>query len=198
MRNVILQFRDNITRVKALGGLHEALCHLMTAAVDCSDILRAQFVMTVSALDHYVHELTRLGMLQVYEGVRPQTDAFLRFQISMEAAIGLTGGGGSSFESEVRERHSYLTFQNPDRIADAVRLFSSIDLWPQVSARLGLPVADVKDRLRLIVDRRNKIAHEADLDPSYPGVRWPISAKDSSDTIEFVVAVCEAIDSLVV
>ena len=28
--------------------------------------------------------------------------------------------------------------------------------------------------LSLMVDRRNKIAHEADIDPSYPGQRWPI------------------------
>jgi hypothetical protein len=25
-----------------------------------------------------------------------------------------------------------------------------------------------------VIERRNKIAHEADLDPSYPGQKWPI------------------------
>jgi hypothetical protein len=55
-----------------------------------------------------------------------------------------------------------------------------------VGAEVGLDSRSVKIRMRLIVDRRNKIAHEADMDPSNPGFRWTINSKTSDDTIDFI------------
>jgi hypothetical protein len=200
MYDSIQNFRANIERVRALGGLYTALSNLTTSALDATDLLRAQIVMAVSALDHYIHEVTRLGMLEVFNGSRPRNNAFLNFQVSMDAAMtGLARGGGSSwFENEIRERHGYLAFQYPERIADAIRLFSSCELWISVASKLGLPVQDVKTRLRLIIERRNKIAHEADLDPSYPATRWPIHHADTKDAVDFIEKVCEAIHSVVI
>src|SRR3989338_1177243 len=119
MHNAIQQFRSNIERVRALGGLYAALSRLTTPAVDSTDILRAQIVLAVSALDHYIHEFTRLGMIEVFNGLRPPTDAFRRFQVSIDAAmLGLKAVGGSSwFEGEIREKHKFLSFQYPDKIA---------------------------------------------------------------------------------
>lgn len=51
----------------------------------------------------------------------------------------------------------------------------------------------MKARIRLIVDRRNKIAHEADLDPSYPGSRWPITESDVASSCQFLSQIAEAI-----
>jgi hypothetical protein len=200
MHNVIQHFRANICRVRALGGLYDALSRLTTPVVDTSDILRAEIVLAASALDHYIHEITRLGILEVCGGRRPKTNAFLRFQITMETAISgvACGGIGSWLDSEIREKHGYISFQHPDKIADAVRLFSPSDLWPSVAAKLGMPVQDVKARLRLIVDRRNKIAHEADLDPSYPGTRWPLHPGDVIDAVDFIERICETINSIVI
>src|SRR3990172_4920646 len=152
MHSAIQQFRSNIERVHALGGLYNALSRLTTPAVDITDILRAQIVLAVSALDHYIHELTRLGMLEVFNGLRPSTTAFGRFKVTMDAAMaGIAGSGGSSWvESEIREKHGFLAFQHPDKVAEAIRLFSACDLWPQVAMKLGLSSQDVKNRLRLI------------------------------------------------
>ena len=71
MPDSIQQFRENIERVRVLGGLYGVLDQMTTPAVDATDLLRAQFVMAVSALDHYVNEITLVGMLEVYEGQRP-------------------------------------------------------------------------------------------------------------------------------
>lgn len=199
MLSAIRQFRANMDRVRALGGLYEALGQSTTPIVDVTDLLRAQIVMVVSALDHYIHSITRIGMLEVYDGKRPPTNAFSRFQVTIDAAMtGIAGSSGNAwFETVIRESHGHLAFQQPDKIADAVRLFSSSELWPSVASHLGLTVPDVKNRLRLIVDRRNKIAHEADLDPDYPGSRWPISPSESTDAVDFVQDVCEAIHAVV-
>lgn len=200
MLDVIQQFRVNMDRVDAMAGLYKALGHLTTSVMDVTDLLRAQIVMAVSALDHYIHEVTRAGMLEVYNQARPPTGAFLNFQITMGAAMTAVKGPNADtwLDIEIRERHGHLSFQHPDRIADAIRLFSSRELWPAVAAQLNMSVQEARNRLRLIVERRNKIAHEADLDPSYPGSRWPISLPDAENSANFVRYLGEAIHSVVV
>ncbi len=201
MLSPIEQFRENMTRVKTLGGLHQAFDQQTTPAVDLSDLLRAQIVMIASALDHYIHEITRVGMLEVYDGVRPQTNAFLRFQVTMNATM--TGISKPSendwFDREIRDKHGHQAFQHPDNIANAVRLFSSCELWRSVASELNLTDQDIKNRIRAIVNRRNQIVHEADLDPSYPGTgnRWPISPSDVTSASDFIQNVCEAIHTVV-
>lgn len=217
MLNPIEQFRENITRVHTLGGLHTAFSDTTTSAVDLTDLLRAQIVMIVSALDLYIHEITRIGMLEVYNRKRPQTDAYLRFQVTLGSAmegIELVMQSVSDasedntnkdewlddewLDSEIRAKHSHLSFQEPNKIADAIRLFSSCELWPSVAKQLNLDVQDVKTRLGAIAKRRNQIVHEADLDPTYPGTvtRWPISPMDVSDALNFIQDICEAIHTI--
>jgi hypothetical protein len=70
---------------------------------------------------------------------------------------------------------------------------SPVKLWEAVGNDLGVPPKDVKTRLKLIVDRRNQIAHEADLDPTSPGARWPINAPLVNDTVDFIEKVGVAI-----
>lgn len=49
----------------------------------------------------------------------------------------------------------------------------------------------------LVVDRRNKIAHEADIDPSFPGKRWPIDDVLVDDAISFIENIAETIYMIV-
>jgi hypothetical protein len=166
---------------------------MTTSAIDTSDILRAQYVLAVSALDHYVHEVTRLGMLEIFDDNRPAPPAFLRFRVSLDCLSSGNVISRSDFDSEIRSQHGWVAFQHPDKLADAIRLISDAKLWDCVSAKLGVAADKTKERLKLIVDRRNKIAHEADMDPTYPKARWPISAPDVDGVVEFLVNVVEAI-----
>jgi len=97
-------------------------------------------------------------------------------------------------ETELRERLSYQSFQQPDKIADALRSICDRPLWDTVAADLDRSSQSIKQQLREIVDRRNKIAHEADVDPSYGiGNRWPIDADMVSQTVDFVEQVVQSI-----
>lgn len=184
--------RESLLRVEHLGGLYSALQSLTTSAIDSSDLLRAQVVLAVSALDFYIHEVTVMGMLEVMKGERPSTPAFDKSRVSVGAMLGgMQTQTYDWFEADVRERHSFLSFQQPDKIADAIRLFSGVKLWESVAAIVG--DNDVKDRLRLTVDRRNKIAHEADISPSYPGERWPITQSDVTEITLLIRGIVEAI-----
>ena len=162
--------------------------------------------MSVSALDHLMHEIVRLGMLEAYRGERARTPAFLRFQVSLESVTEVAAGQEfeARLENQIRERHGYQSFQLPDRIAEAMRLISDAELWNEISGRIGKERREVTDTLILIVQRRNKIAHEADIMPDYAGqvvysdLRSPIDGTLVDNAVEFIERVAEEIHGLVV
>ncbi len=65
-------------------------------------------------------------------------------------------------------------------------------MWEIIAARVGGTPTDLKNRLSLVVDRRNKIAHEADIDPTF-GRRWPIDPILVGDSVNFVERLAESI-----
>ncbi|MGJ4900387.1 HEPN domain-containing protein [Bradyrhizobium sp. HKCCYLS2058] len=197
MLDAISSYRANIARVQSLGGLNAALGTMVTDAIDLSDILRAGHVLAVSALDHFVHEAVRIGMLEVFDGKRAMTPAYARFRVPLDALSANAAITRANFEDEIRSQHSFQSFQHPDRLADAFRLVTEIKLWDALGDKLGRPAKDLKDALRLVVDRRNKIAHEADVDPTYPNARWPITIADLNSTIDFTNGIVEGIYDLV-
>jgi len=245
MLSALDQFRISIARVRDLIFIHNSVKAQATSALDLSDILRAALVLSVSALDYYVHEVVTLGMVEIHRGQRSEPSpspnssqsAFSRFQVSlggarqerlvaMDIAAWLESdvqqAQGSSFlqqsytvsallpviassvssrlnstswlEDEIRERLGYQSFQQPDKIADAIRLISDKKLWDEVAAQLSMPAKDVKQQLSAIVDRRNKIAHEADIDPTFGiGSRWYIDEALINDAVNFIERVVESI-----
>ncbi|MDQ3675392.1 MAG: hypothetical protein M3401_01100 [Actinomycetota bacterium] len=190
-------FASNIAYVRNLLALARSIDAATTAAVDVGDIQRAAIVMAVSALDHYVHEKARQGMQEVLDGSRARTAAFERFPVSMSLLLDARSdpAGDGWLDGAVRVQHGHRPFLKTEDIADAIRLISDVKLWECVGQQLGTPAATVKVRLQTIVDRRNKIAHEADLDPTLPGRRWPITDRLASDAVDYVVAVVEAIEA---
>jgi len=200
MQSAIDLFRISMARVRDLIAVHNSLKAQASSVLDLSDMLRAALVLAVSALDYYIHEVVRIGMLEIHRGQRPEPPAFSRFQISLgNARAGINAGQNidSWLEDEIRQRHSYKSFQQPEAIADAIRLISDKKLWEEVSTNMSRPAKDIKQQLNRIVDRRNKIAHEADIDPSYPiGDRWPIDELLVNEAVDFIEQVVESIHNI--
>ena len=188
MKMALNQFEGNLQRANDLCSLYKALRNQTTTALELSDILRSAIVMAVSALDHYIHQAVRIGMLDAYTGNFKQTEAFQRFQVSLASVAKQTADPTSSdwLDQEIHARHGWLSFEHPDKIADALRLVCDVNVWEDVGPRMGKSATDVKARLKTIVDRRNKIAHESDVNPSYSGERWPIDTCMIDDTIQFM------------
>jgi hypothetical protein len=191
------QFELNLARARHLVELYQSLAKLITPAIDISDLLRASLVLGVSALDHFVHEYVRTEMLDVFDGHKPPTDAYHAFAVPMRAVnTALTAPAANAWLDEaIREAHGWRSFQHPDKIADALRLVFPGSLWQEVAAELGTAANNVKTQLAAIVDRRNKIAHEADMDPTYPGTRWPITETLVTDALTFLEQVAKAIEA---
>lgn len=191
------RFEQNLGRASEMIDLEQSVGRITTSAVDLSDLLRSALVAGVSALDFFVHEYVREGMLNIYTGSRPPTDAYNAFVVPMSAVnIAISSPGNTVwFDEVVREAHGWKSFQHPDKIKAAVRLISTKELWHEVSDELSSDVPTVKSELVAIVDRRNKIAHEADMDPTYPGTLWPINEPLVRHALAFLGAIARAIDS---
>jgi hypothetical protein len=94
MQSALDQFRISISRVRDLISLHNSVKVQATGTLDVSDMLRAALVLSISALDYYVHEVVTLGMLEIHLGRRPEPisaanttqSAFSRFQVSLGGA----------------------------------------------------------------------------------------------------------------
>ena len=167
MQAAIDQFRANIQRARSIGSIYQVLDNQTTQALDLPDLLRFEWVMAVSALDLYIHELVRLGMVDAYRRNRPQTDAFLRFSITMGLTLQAINDpqNDSWLEDQIRISHGHQSFQTPDNIANAVRLVSNAPLWNEVSVLMGGTPQYIREMVSLIVNRRNQIVHLADIDP---------------------------------
>lgn len=195
MKAALDQFGENLSRARSLCGLADSLAALTTEAVDSTDLYRASLVLGVSAVDHFVHEFVRLGMVEVHSGSRAPTEAHLAFKVPLSVARAAIADAsdGAWLDGAVREAHSWLSFQHPDKIADAIRLVSGVRLWEEVAREMGTDSRAVKAQLSAIVDRRNKIAHEADLDPTNPGQRWPIDGELVRNALSYLDQVVRAI-----
>ncbi|WP_152049995.1 HEPN domain-containing protein [Tautonia marina] len=195
MQSAHNQLVANLARARDLRGLYVTLKATTAPALDLTDILRAAIVSAVSAFDAFIHEIARVGMVEIYQNARPRTDAFRRFSVLMDNVLQVVSTPSSTqwLEEEIRRQHGWLSFQQPDKVADAIRLFCGKELWKEVADLLEIDSKSAKNRLALIVDRRNKIAHEADMDPSSPGARWPIDEEIVQEAIDAIEEIAGAI-----
>jgi hypothetical protein len=187
MNRAFLQFKTNIQATKDLKNTVDQINSITTNIIDLSDLYRSQIVLTVSALDYFIHEITMIGMIEIYNLNRPSTPAFLKFQIPISNIYNCSiCPSDIVLRDTIKEKHSWLSFQDPDKISEALRLITERRIWEDLGIIFGLNPRDLKTKLKLIIDRRNKIAHEADMNPTYPGVKWPISSSDVEYTIDFI------------
>jgi len=90
----------------------------------------------------------------------------------------------SIIENHIRETNSYKSFVDPGKFAEAMGCFVDSP-WEQIAAELEQDPKMLKQRVRAIYRWRNRIAHEADINPVFAGVElWPISKEDVVDAID--------------
>lgn len=197
MNQAFSQFSTNIEEVRKTHLISTSLNVSTSSIVDTSSILRSCIVLCVSAIDHLIHELAIIGMHEIYNGTRQNTTKYDNHSISLGTMNALTSNPPQiSFESEIRKSLGWQTFQRPDKIKDAIALFNPIQLWQQIAITIGDTEINIKNQLNLIVDRRNMIAHEADIEPVFKTKR-PISDSDISGTIDFIEKLGTTIYNLV-
>lgn len=204
----ISHFESIWERCEELSAMHAFLAGRLTAALKPDEILRAEWVSRVSALDLYIHEVVAQRMLEIFDGARTPSAGYLRFQVPNDTLIRIRTAptptdASQAFDLEVRSRLGFSTFQDPEKIADGIRLVSNIELWNELALHQGATAANkqtqaklLKRALSIIVERRNKIAHEGDLMPSHPRTPWPISTADLLEVKSVISNIVTSIDAV--
>lgn len=204
MQSAIDQFNSNIKTIREMEALYEHLTTNLKLPNDLSDILRAQLVYAISALDKLIHELVKIGMLQAFVGRRTKTSKFYTFSISLETYNKIqqlnqpTNGLPLEtpeyfFEQEIIFKHKHLAFQEPDKIADALSfIWEDKQKWQKIASLFEMSDDDLKKRLKSIVSRRNQIVHEADIDLQ-TNLRNPIDKTDVKEAVEFIFKLGESL-----
>jgi hypothetical protein len=217
------QFLSNIRYIKELDTLYVHLKDTLHLPNDLSDLLRAEIVYAVSALDKLVHELIRIGMLQTFEGSRVRTKSFDNFTLSAktldkirettiqriqkanELQINVNSLPFSSmeelpsywFEQQVVLTHKSEAYQDPEKITRGLSLiWQEEHKWQKIASRMNMPEKDIKTTLINIVTRRHQIVHEADID-FQTHMKTSIAHQDASYMVDFIerlgIAIYEAI-----
>lgn len=201
-------FENAWARCDMLSSIYSYMASRTSGVLQCDEILRAEWVARVAALDLYIHELIAQRLMDVFEGRLPPTSTYEKFMLSNETVSRIRHApspeaASAAFDLEVRRQLEFVTYQRPESIADGIRLFSSIELWNEIAIRLGASNQNkqqkakaLKGQLSLIVERRNKIVHEGDMQPSTPRSPWPIAFDDLVTVREFLSDLTKAINDL--
>jgi hypothetical protein len=204
MNNAITQFRLNMQSVKHLDSVHISIEQQVTSVIDLSEILRAEIILAVSALDCFIHDLIRLRMVDIFVKNENWSNSFLKFSISIECLrnINLSSDINDKIfflDQEIRRVNGYKSFQEPEKISGAFSTIGVQKLWDKVGQKISLSSIDTINKLNLIVERRNQIAHEADIDPTLGlGNKFPIDRNLVTQTIQFIETICEKIHEVVI
>jgi hypothetical protein len=201
MLNSYKQFGDNIKIAKELFGVYDHLTSTLIVPCDFSDILRSQIVYAVSAFDKFIHDIVKIGMIDIFCNRRPPTPKYNMYSFSLERYAQLSTATVPPkeywFSLDIFQKHKQLSFQDPNKVADALsHIWNEDHKWQQISAKLGTNEEDVKTRLRMIIERRNTIVHEADIDP-FSGMRYLLTRQDVADIIDFINNLAKAIYALI-
>jgi hypothetical protein len=95
---------------------------------------------------------------------------------------------------EIQKTLSKQSFQAPSNVENALLLISVKNIWFKVSQDINIPKEDIITQLGLIVNRRNKIAHEADFD-SITRAKLPMNNLEVKETIDFIQKIVTSIEN---
>lgn len=201
MLNSKLIFQRNIKEANELSAVYDHLSNAISIPGQFEDLLRSQIVYAVSAFDKLMHDLIRIGMVQIFEGVRAQTPKYANEGIPLQHLPSLVPGSipppGARFEELVREKLSVLSFQDPSKVSDGLSfIWIEPQKWQVIAHKLGMTDKDAKRDLKLIITRRNAIVHEADIGP-VTNIKQAITKNEAANASAFLLALGNCICDLV-
>ena len=196
-----MNFDRNLSYINDIGSIYDEVVRLApTLVTQASQLLRSQFVLLVSALDTYIHDIVRIGILQEYQGIRPVSRGLSKLSLTYNDLSELESQPPMmktpTMEQIIRRINSVDSFQSSKSIEYAMGLIGITGIWSKLSSSLAVNAEDIKTKLDLIVRRRNQIAHESDYNPS-TGHQRGINKNEIKDIKVFICDFVNAIHLIV-
>ncbi|WP_295093666.1 HEPN domain-containing protein [Ruminococcus sp.] len=200
MNNALAVFNSLINQCSTTMVIYEYL-ESNSIPLDSSDLLRWQYVLSVSALDKYIHDIVRYGMIEEFIGNKVETKSYkgVKIDLSIASSIKNSTAPELEFSNEILRQHSFKAFQDPDKISEALSLiWEEKHKWAVISSNMPYVISenDLKTKLKNIVIRRNQIVHEGDCLSTQPPLQQQIISKnDTIDVINFIKDIVNAIEN---
>lgn len=191
------KFEVNIASASILERIYEYLSK-NTLPFEPSELLRAEFVMIVSAFDCYVHDFVREKMVAAFRSPTTLADKTRDYQISVGVMMDILNETNpisqmQLFENEIKKIESKNSYQSSNSVENVLGIAGFRKIWTSI---WGKGIAESKkQQLNLIVRRRNQIAHEADMDYS-TNTKNAINLIDVTEAKDFLIELSSKIDAL--
>lgn len=194
-------FRSNIRDARNLTGLYEFLETAIIVPYSFDDLLRAQMVYSVSAFDKLIHDVIRIGMMEIFTHRRPPTPKYLAESISISTYNELTSATIPPreyiFEEAIVKKLKIISYQEPEKIAEGLSyIWEEKFKWKKIAQEMAMDEKTVKTTLKLIANRRNIIVHEADINP-LTEEKYEVNKHECSSFTDFLCLCGESIVNLV-
>jgi uncharacterized protein YutE (UPF0331/DUF86 family) len=164
---IIKQFKENINSVRAKLLIYNNLVDIGRKE-DADDILRCQIVFLESALDFYLHEIVKYGILKMLKGEKPKTASYkntIVFMETLESAVKFPENIESIIEDDIiNSKYHSQTFMSCKGIKEIFSKITNTPVFKNVSIKLGMTEKELADKLEELYKRRNKIVHQSDRD----------------------------------
>lgn len=133
------------------------------------NIWRAQIVFLASALDFYMHELTKYGLCEIYDENWARTEKYDNLQVNMKVIeVALKSGEEVDWFLEyINGYYRKITMVSYDSVRDQLKLLGidPVSVADEAFYQRGStekPKDKMKRRLNELFGRRNIIAHQTD------------------------------------
>lgn len=163
-------FRRNRSRILDLKTVYSLMVsHAPLLQDQLDEILRAQLVQIISSFDTFIHDCVRIGIVSHFIHGGASSNLLKTYPIPYEDfctinTISSTNAKALYLDGVIKKINSKDSYQSPTSVEYALGLIGVDKLWARVAPGMGMSAYDVKLELANIVNRRNKIAHESDLD----------------------------------
>jgi len=196
MNQVYRSFKKIIQDTKTLGATYDYLNNVIKPPYEYSDLLRWQWAQALSALDKFVHDVVRIGMIEIYRGIRNTTPKYESFTLPLNILSEMKINNHREiliFEKYILLSNDYKSFQEPDKISDALSfIWNENHKWKCIADFLSKEEKTIKTFLKNAVLRRNQIVHQGDYN-GFSVDRQEIFAEDTNEVIIFVEDLGKAI-----
>ncbi len=165
----------------------------------CEDVWHAQIVFIASALDFYMHELTKYGLCQIFERNWEGTEKYNNINVKMVYVDRVINNEEDEnwFLEYVNSAYAHVTMISVDSMKEQLNLLG-ID-WKGIADKvfyqegaLEKPEDQFKQILNTLFRRRNAIAHQLDREHA-DALFKPIDRKTVETFIDNVQKLVEAI-----
>jgi len=181
------------------------LANFQSPIIDIGDFYRAAWVQAVSAIDHWFHEELYRRVAELTAGDSPSMPYQLtKFELPLAKVEEVRRGDitlADAVSEHVKAKWGNAALQNPRKISEALRLVTEENIWDKAAVqinewnrgRTSMTGQTLKQQYISITDRRNRIAHDADLEDGHLKQRRAISDADATDAVDWIERIALAI-----